>query len=431
MKPLINFGVSVKYQARLHDVKTGKVTRVYPWVKNLVNDIGLNWLAANTSAASAFGNCGIGSSNAPVSVASGAITFTQAGTSTITASSAFFTSGMVGSIIKYGSGTAGYEQYIATIGGGGLTCTVQASPGGFQTISGAVATVWNVQTQNLTQFLYNSGTYLTSSGSNGTSYTGANTQVNQRTFYFAPQSAAYTVNEVGWSNGAVTGPAPVAGVSQGASNSNNVYGRAVITSVTVGVTNFLSMVVVVSITYSPSVPSAVGNVNTNGGGGALNTAGNAMLEYFAQVYVDNSGTPQPQIGFPALAENFGGGATARFGLQLSNYSQQTTMFSSGTQPFPSIPATTAGALTYSVNIGPWVYVSSTTPTGGTVPPGVCQLTFSTAFTTNGETVYGLVLSAQGQPATFDIKLTTPFVLPVGTFPVSGTFKVQYGRTLSN
>lgn len=424
------FNCKARYQLRLHDAISKKIVRAYPWRDNLINDIGLNNLASG-SPANAFIDCAVGSSNSAASIPSGAITFIQAGTNTITASNTFFTSAMVGGIIKFGSGTGGYEQYIATIGGGGLTCTVQASPGGFQTVTGVVATVWLVQTENLTAFLYNSNSYLTGSGDCGTAYSAGTTQEMQRTYYFAPQTAAYTVNEVGWSGTAITGPAPVAGVSQGGSTSNNVFGRTVVSSVTVGTANFLSVVIQLSITYAPASPSAVANVNTNGAGGALNTAGNAMIEYFGQKYVASNGGTGFQTGGNILADDFVGVA-GTFALQTAGtYTQQTGIFSSGTQPFPSLPVSTGSTPAYSVNVGPWTNVAATTPTGGTVPPGTCQLTFAATFNTNGETVYGLYISGTNLSAVFDIKLTTPFVLPVGTFPVSGIFQAQYSRTLSN
>lgn len=432
MKPILDFNVSAKYQLRLHDAETGKVLKTFPWVKNLIGDEGLNRMAGKgggASPAAAFQFLGVGSSNTSTSTASGAVTFIQTATSAVSASAPFFTANMVGQILKYGIGSAGYEQYIATFIDS-THITVQASPGGFQTVVSVVGTVWAVNAINLIQFLYSSNTILAGTGNNGTTYTTATTEVMQRTLTIGVQTSAYTVNEVGWSDGGIIGPAPIAGVSQGPSTSNNVWGRTVVGSVNVGITNFLSVVIVLSVVYSPSVPTAVGNVNTNMAGGAMNTAGNAMVEYFAADYVDTNGVTQAGGNGQVLCSNFSG-ANMAMKLYTSNYSQQGTIFGSSLPPVA--PASPGDTSPFGVACGPWTYVTATTPAGGTVPPGSSKFNFSATFTTAAQTVFGIMFRTGSAAVTgaFDVKLTAPFVLPTGSFPMTGTMTCTYSRTLIN
>lgn len=428
MKALINFNIEARYKVRLHDAVTGNVVKEFPWVKNLVTDEGLNRLAGKSggsSPAGSFGSLGVGSSNQSTSTASGAITFIQVATSTIIASAPFFSAAMVGQLIKFGSGSAGYEQYIATFVDS-THITVQVSPGGFQTVAGVVATVWAVNTQNLIAYLYTSNTILAGAGNNSTTYVG-NVITMQRTLSIGVQASAYTVNEIGWSNSAITGPAPVAGVSQGPSTSTNVFGRTVVGSVAVGTSNFLSVVIQLAVTYTPNAPTAVGNVNTNGAGGAMNTAGTAMIEYFACDFVDTNGATQSGTNGQVLCSNFSGAGMA-IKLYVATYTQQASIVTSQTPP--ALPGDSSP---FGVGCGPWTWLTATTPSGGTVPPGSSQFTFSATFTTAAQTVYGIMVRTGAVAVTgaFDIKLTTPFVLPTGTFPISGTFTCTYSRTLVN
>lgn len=402
--------VSVKYQLRLHDAKTKKVIKVMPKVSNLVGDLGLNTMAQITNLAQISNNCAVGSGTNATSVNSGSITFSQAGTSTITASSSFFTSAMIGGIFKYGVGSAGQEQYITAVAG--TTCTVAASNAGFPTISASVATVWFVNAQNLQTFLFNTTTYDSTAGANSTTYTTTGFTY-QRTYIFPVQVTSYTVNEVGWSNNTIS------------SSNNQTLGRAIVTSTVVPPTNFLSVVIQITFNYTPATPTAVANVNTVSG--SLNTAGNAMIEMWAVPVVTSSGGTSNQN---PPGNGLSQGQILNFCLTTSNYTQNSTPFS-GTYPFTPNLVTPSTIASSTVS---WGYVTQSNLSGIGTPAGTMQLNVNYSPTTSGQTVFGVCLTSNNGGtlnSVFDIKMTTPFVTPSGPFPVLATFTLTFGRTLVN
>lgn len=385
--------VSARYKTQIRDAATGALVKERPWFKNLVMDIGLNSMARGANSATpaaAFTSCAIGSGTSGNSINSGSTTFTQSGV-TITANVIFFTAAMVGGIFKYGVGSGGTEQYISSIGGGGLTCVVSGA--GQAVASPTVATVWLVQQTTLQTFLFNQDSYQTTGGSNG-STVATNTITHQRTYVFNSRGAPYTVNEIGWSN--LTG--------------NHCFGRAVLgSSDVIGVTNFYVVIIELTLTYSPGVPTAVGNVGTG-----INTAGNAAVEWWDVQTIDTSGNAG---GATTLDGAVSGGAAMFLHLYTATYTQNA-----GISPTISpIPASS-----FVKNISNWSNV------GGTV--GQMQTTFNVSFNTNGETLFGIGIndvSGSNTAPSFDVKLTTPFTLPVGTFNPSGQFIATYSRTLVN
>src|SRR5208283_901190 len=140
--------LKVLVRTEIRDAKTGAVKRVRKARPNMVFDSGLTALATGAvNFATIFSDCKIGSSAASNSIPGNTTTFTQVGT-TITASAAFFTGAMVGGIFKYGTGTGGAEQYIASIGGGGLTAVVNGA--GLTVATPTAGTVWLVAQTALT-----------------------------------------------------------------------------------------------------------------------------------------------------------------------------------------------------------------------------------------------------------------------------------------
>lgn len=375
-------------QSRLVDRLTGKIVKENKPRKNLIMDSGLNCFAGNSfgTMAGSFERCVIGDGTTPTSYASGAITFTQAGT-TITASAGFFTALMVGMLFKYGTGTGGAEYYIT-----GYTDSTHVTVGTSATVgTPTVATVWAVNQNALANQLYSSTTYSTGGGDCGTTYAHP-TITFKRTFNFAHQGTSYNVNEIGWttSSGAIFG------------------GRIVLGSTDVVSTLFFYQVVMtLQVTFSPATPSAVSNVGTN-----IDVSGNAMVESFDVYYVTSTGTTAIisangldvraiNVNCSWISANYSQGANIQDGLSLGPSVTQL-----GTaQAQWSYPGTTRGLQTLTIN-----YSAGTT----------------------GETLYGVaIMSGTTGKASFDVKFTTPQTAPTGTFSGTIVWNVLFDRNLSN
>jgi hypothetical protein len=384
--------VSVKFKTRIVDADTLRVVKESPWRKNLVLDIGLNGLAQDTSQglrarpAAAFTKCLVGDGTNPNSIASGAITFTQAAF-TVTASAGFFTSAMVGGILKYGSGSGGVEYYITA-----FTDSTHVTVDTSATVGATVGTVWQVQQTTLQNLLFTSSTYQ--ANANGTTFS-TNTVTHQRTFIFAHQAAPYNVNEIGWNNGAAA----------------NLMGRAVLGSTdVVGTNQFYVVVLALTFSYVPGAPTAVVDVGTG-----VNVAGNAMVEWLSTDQVNSDGS------IAGVAGVFDG---------ISS---------------PSVPACEIATATYTQNAGPATsqagspnWAGNVVGVGGTVAlnyvpasRGKMQCQFVASLTTTGQTAFGVgLMSSTGRPA-FDVKFTTTFALPNGPFSPTITWTATYDRTLTN
>ena len=178
-----------------------------------------------------------------------------------------------GSLLKYGVGSAGAEQYIQSIDGTGTIATVTGA--GMAVPVPTVATVYFVQQTALQTPLYDSNTYDTSGGANSTVFS-TNEAVMQRTVVFPVQVAPYTVNEIGYHD--------VPGVG------GNVFGRIVLgAGDVVSPTEFYVVVIQMTFTVTPAAPTAVGNVGTN-----FDTSGQVAWNYWAVQYVSANGTTQLQ-----------------------------------------------------------------------------------------------------------------------------------------
>ncbi len=103
MKTCVQASVAIKTQIR--DKATNALIKDNPWRKNLMLDKGLNSLARqsplSTTPAAVHANCSVGGGTNPNSIATGAITLSQTASNHVIASGSFFTSGMVGAILKY------------------------------------------------------------------------------------------------------------------------------------------------------------------------------------------------------------------------------------------------------------------------------------------------------------------------------------------
>lgn len=407
----------MRVTTRIVDAKTGKIVKENKPQKNLVLDQGLNaWAWDTTGSINAnpvvsMTACRVGSGNNPVKIGSGGVTFTQTGT-TLTASAGFFTSTMVGGIFKWGTGSGGVEVYISAYTNA-TTVTVLTSA---EVPVAEVGTVWMVQTTALQTLLYSTQSYQTNPGDNGSTIAG-NTITHKRTFVFPVQASSYTVNEIGWYQG---------------TSGTNVYGRLVLSSSdVVSTSNFYVVVLELAMTYSPGAPTAVADIGTN-----FDTSGTAMLEYFACYRVNSSTGAStavtPGVDGVALDRTF---SSATCGLRLTarigaTYTQNATPNSAlnsvdwGTSGTNFLTATTSN-----VNMAKVAGVR-----------GKARWSFTGNVTAAGQTCYGVGVagndSSNGNLTNlkypmFDIKLTTPQVLPTGSWQPTVTLELQYDRTLTN
>lgn len=391
----MNTKLSVQYQTMIMDAKTGRCVKKSPKKKNLVLDSALNSLAQSAAVggvsdpAGCFSFVKIGSGTNPNRVPGGATTFTQVGT-TLTASVGFFTAGMVGSLFKYGTDTTGAEYYITAFTSSTIVTVDTAA-----TVAAPTAgVVWNVQQTTLQTQLYQSSTYQTATGDCGTSYL-SNSMALKRTFVFPVQVASYTVNEIGWSG--TTG--------------TSVFGRALLSSSdVVGPTNFYVVVLTLTFTITPAVPTLVANFGTG-----INTAGNVMVEMFGYRAVSTSGISN------APANNQGNFFFSSGSVEFwtNNYTQNAAITSNGVGP-----ALPAGRVIAATNTG-WVKDGSIR--------GRMINTSGWNTSTSGQTCYGVGAHCGVSPfnVVFDVKFTTPQVLPVGAFVGNLVMASVYNRVLDN
>lgn len=382
--------VSMAIKSQIYSAD-GKLQKDGPWRKNLVLDTGLNGMAFDSShtndgdCAQSFTYCHIGGGTNPTSFASGAITFTQA-LNAVIASAPFFTSAMVGGILKYGTGSGGAEYYITAFTDS-LHVTVDTSA----TVTALVGTVWQVQATTLQTELFRTNTYRTLGGDNFTTCSSP-TCVMQRTFQFSVQGSPYTVNEIGW----------------GAQNNTTVGGRIVLgSSDVVPTTSFYVVILQLTITYAPAAPAASGNVGTN-----IDTTGTAMMEFFDVDRVDASGA---SLNAGTISQK---GPHIGINMCNANYTQRSTIGNTSTLTWPT--QTVIG------NVAAVAWTFATTR-GLCTATGSSSASFGSTFTIYG---VGIVNFSTGLPA-FDIKFTTPVVVAAGVFAPTIVFSCLYSRTLTN
>lgn len=390
-----NQTVSGRFKTCIMDAATGLYVSESDWQNNLVLDQGLNGLA-KSSAASLQSNIGdafkamqIGTGTNPNSVASGAILFVQSG-NTVTATGGFFTSTMVGAILKYGTGSGGTEQYISA-----FTDSTHVTVTSSATVAASVGTVWFVNQTTLQTRLFGTSNYRTLTGDNSQTYTPGQV-VLQRTYVVGVQGSTYTVNELGWN---------------GATASTAISGRFVLSSSDVVTpANFYVVIFQLTVTFSPNAPASVGNVGTG-----INTAGNLMIEWFDFSGVLASGATDDKVG-ACLDDS---GSVLATGFIAVSYSQQSSLTSVSSWPL------TVSTVFGNTSAAAWVY------TPGSV--GVCTLTCTSSSTTAGQTATGIAICNPNnfQQVAADVKLTTPFTLPTGVFIPTIVWSMAYGRTLTN
>jgi hypothetical protein len=392
----MNAKISVRFKTRVMNAD-GTIARERPWESNLIMDQGLNGLANSNAVAGVgagpagcFQNLFVGSGTNPNSVHSGAVTFTQA-LAQITASAPIFTPAMVGQLFKWGSGTGGVETYIiAFIDNQNVTVDTSA------TVGATAGTIWNVTQTTLQTPLHQATSYQLLAGNCGSTQSG-NTMTHQRYFVVPQQALQYTVNEIGY-NAATIGTA-----------AGNCVGRFVLSSSdVVANTQYYLVIMQVQVTYSPSNPTAMGNVGTN-----INVAGNLMVETLGTLatQVINGATGLPN-GVPGALD---AQATA---VQL--LFSTVTYTQNGGISGATGPSWTGNVLAMGSNA--WVYASAR---------GTVQMTFTNSITSTGETLYGIGISQTDTNVIVDDKFTTPQTAPVGLFQPDTVWQIVFDRILSN
>lgn len=389
----MNVQTEMQVQLRQINKITGAVVSETPIQKNLIMDGGLNALARSTNSTDPvnfFNACRVGSGLTTDKTSSGAITFTQA-TNQLTASAPFFTAGMVGQLFKWSSGTGGNEEYVTAF----TSSTVVTVDTSATVVTPTVGVVWNVTRAGLETLLYSSTTYETTAGSCQSTQTGG-VVTHKRTFNFANQGTPYSVNEVGYYSS-------LAGTS--------VFGRLVLPATeVVNPTNFLQVVLSFVVTYSPAGITAVTNVGTN-----IDTTGNAMLEQIilgstSRTIAEVSSTGSSAL--PAPGHSMDGSQTCSICGIIVNYTQNASV---------NLTALNPTQLTFNSSLT-WTY---------NLARGQMKLSAASTISTAGQTMYGVSIGLLGLVDIFDVKFTTPFVLPVGSFLPQVTFLVTYNRSLSN
>jgi hypothetical protein len=389
-----------KIRARIRDAKTGALIRETKFHSNLVFDLGLNALANGCGFSAFFSHCLCGSSTLPNSVASGAITFNQAGT-TITASGGFFTPAMTGALLKYGlSGAGGAEVYLTYVDSTHATASAAVAA------TNLPGTVYMVNQTGLGALEYATNTCDTSAGNNKSTFT-ATTCTLQRVFNFGVQSSSYIVNEIGYSNG----------------SSGNCNGRVVLpVTLVVATSQYLEVTVIMTFTASPAVPAAVANV----GPAAFNTAGTVMQQAWNCSAVGPGG---------AVIKSFAQANGLTDGAPVDG-SPLIFSLQSGTPP--ALNATLLAITPPLVPAGV-IFFDNTIPqpsnTGQSVGVGISTVPFS--ITTAGQIITHLIFGfidysdAGSLYDNMQLNLSAPQILPTGLFAGSLSFQWTFARQLSN
>jgi hypothetical protein len=395
----IKRNIRARLKTEIVSVATGAAVKTSDWVENLALDTALDYLVSGgtNSSDELFKHLKIGSGTNPNSFASGALTFTQA-FNTITASGVFFTAAMVGGIFKYGTGSAGAEQYIATVAGGGLSCTVTGA--GMTVVVPTVGTVWQVQQTTLQTYLALDTGYQTNAGDNSTTLAGG-TITMQRTFLFATPGATQHINELSYTD---------------ANTNDGLYikGRIVLPSTdVVDTSHYYRVIMQMVLTVSPSAPTAVPDVGTN-----IVTAGTTMFEYYDFYAIQANGghvNYQGSVGGQGYLFMDGGTNEPLIYLRTNNWSQPGAIQTGANAANPGD--------TY--NFDPNVFSKAGQPLG------VAVSTSNFSFTTSGETLYGIGVTGNGGLTVWTLKFTTPVTLPTGTFQGNMSIQKVFTRTLTN
>jgi hypothetical protein len=205
---------------------------------NLILDQGMNrfFQDSGSELQEIFTHNAIGTGTTATVTDSGIITASTSGLSTtITASSSFFTAGMVGQLIQFDSGE---ERYISSQTGTACVVTVAVN-----IAAPTLFAVWAVNQTGLATETKRTANYLTGTGNCGTTDVG-NVRTLRRTYDHTAEVANQNYTEAGWSYTGIVG--------------NNLFSRVLIAggSVSVLIGQQLRMVYDLVVTSGPAVSTA-------------------------------------------------------------------------------------------------------------------------------------------------------------------------------
>jgi|SRR5580692_276307 hypothetical protein len=398
----LSFGVRGRVRRQIVHGETKEVLSDSGFQPNLLLDKFFSELASNDISsllASGFIEGGTGNSS-PVRKDSTPTTLSQSGT-TVTASSAFFSSGDVGNLLVYGSSGSGTNICYITAFTNSTTVTVSVS----QTVASVVGTVWYVSSAwalSGTTLLVN--TKSTNSGQWGTAYSGG-VYTYTCTFNSAVQTSSITLLQLAYG---VSGFLPFASFTiPGAGD-------------TIPVDYFYVVTWEFEMTVTPSTPSAQGNVGTG-----INTAGNIMIESLGGFSTLNSSGTAAGPQCPLDGNGGTGSLTSSSGFLTSDtYTQNSSVAAAGSEP---VLSNTNGYFTTSQPTLAWSAPSDTGTTVGT---------FTASFNTTGNgaviTGLGIIKSSSSRNVYLDVQLTSTYTSPSsGSFTFVFVFTVTVGRTVVN
>jgi len=270
------------------DAATGKPVAESNWINNLILTRGMNEVATRLWC-NCFTHCSAGTDGSPSSDSSGSVTMVQSGANG-TASAAFFTSAMVGDVIKWTS--SGDERLITAFTDDQHVTLSPATPNANSGVAGTF-TLWRTGRTGLVAESKRTGTYLTGSPNCETSRTGSILR-HRRTFDFSVEVTNTTFSEIG--------------LCWAISGANTHFSRIVPPPIPVLSGQFLRVVYELSLTLSPTLPS---HVNPPIGGWPVSPAttndGDEMLQYVGMSSIvsasgatssfDNGGTTNEPSGF--------------------------------------------------------------------------------------------------------------------------------------
>lgn len=266
MKLNLHTGAALEYSIKR--VRNGKVIESRPFRRNMITDAGLNRIGAEAwKWVEYIFSFILGDSVSPTPVRrdSGAIKFTQSGT-TITADAPFFESADTGRLFKWGTGSAGSECYLTYVNSTTATASVSAT-----VAVPEIGTVWYVNTAALNSPIAGlSISKLNGSGSTSFNVVGDTCEVTSEiTLQSSAFSSNRTVTEIAINNN---------------TTNSNVFDRDLVNPPIAFLSGDQAEVTVRLIrNYSPVTPVSVGNVATG-----FDSSGDFQIESLSDSNVNGS-----------------------------------------------------------------------------------------------------------------------------------------------
>jgi len=308
-----NLHTDAALQYKFEVIRKGKIIKSLPFKPHMITDAGLDLIATSTWINSSL-NVILGESVSPTPVRrdSGAVTFTQSGT-TITASSSFFVAGDTGRLFKWGTGESGNEVYLTYVNSTTATASVSATVS-----TPTAATIWYVNTSALltpvTGLTWSSLTDIAENFTSNSVVGDTVTVTHQYIKYSSAFVANKTITEIAFNN---------------STTNANVFDRDIISpSVALLVGDQAKITCQIILRYSPVTSVAVGNVATG-----YDSSGTFQIESLGQT----NGTGLSTMSTSGT-ENVGGGGSP---LEPKNFNNSIITVAQSAITLQAFNATTA------------------------------------------------------------------------------------------